>query len=442
MELNFNKKLKINPNDIELLIFDLDGTIFPTAQPEFEAIKSALSRLGWNEIKITEGKVKEVMGKTSEEVYREILSQDKISRWQELAEEVRIQRNYIFPKYIKTFPRTRETLELLKKRGYKLALYTNSPIHYLKLVVSLLNIAEYFDYIECIEENNLTKIELVKKIKNRFSIPESVVIGDRIHDIEAAKGNNALSVGVLYGYGKEDELKKADIKINKFSELTEIFDRKLPVFEKIVTEIKKRKRKNKAFVVGVNGIDTSGKTKFTEALGKFLLSKRYKIQVINLDDFHNPKKIRYSGENQAENYYNKSFDIQTIVNKLLIPIQQKSKFNIKLDTLNLTTDKYETKKSYAFNEDTIVIFEGVFLFRKELSPFIDYKIFIEIPFEESKNRAKVRDVPLNGEEVLKKYDEKYLPAQKRYLQEFPTSKIADIIIDNTNWEYPKIKTRG
>ena len=35
----------INPNDVELLIFDLDGTIFSTTKPIFEAIKGLLLSL-------------------------------------------------------------------------------------------------------------------------------------------------------------------------------------------------------------------------------------------------------------------------------------------------------------------------------------------------------------------------------------------------------------
>lgn len=64
---------------------------------------------------------------------------------------------------------------------------------------------------------------------------------------------------------------------------------------------------------------------------------------------------------------------------------------------------------------------------------------IDVAFEESKNRARIRDVPIYGEEVLKKYDEKYLPAQKKYLNGFPPSQIADMIIDNNNWEFPRIR---
>ena len=37
-----------------------------------------------------------------------------------------------------------------------------------------------------------------------------------------------------------------------------------------------------------------------------------------------------------------------------------------------------------------------------------------------------------------KYDNKYLPAQKKYLTEFQPSETANIIIDNSKWEYPKV----
>ena len=85
-----------------------------------------------------------------------------------------------------------------------------------------------------------------------------------------------------------------------------------------------------------------------------------------------------------------------------------------------------------------MLFEGVFLLRKELSPYIDYKIFIDVPFEESKNRAKNRDIPKYGDVILRKYDEKYFPAQRKYLEDYPPSQIADMIVDNTNWEYPRV----
>lgn len=211
-------------------------------------------------------------------------------------------------------------------------------------------------------------------------------------------------------------------------------NRNLPIFKKILGEIDRRKLDNRPFVVGITGIDSSGKTMFTESLAKFLISKNRQVQVISLDDFHNPRQVRYSGRNQAENYYRRSFNIQNIIENLLIPARQKGEHSVTLTLLDLLTDKYEIKKEYSFKPETIILFEGVFLFRKELAEYIDLKVFLEIPFDESKKRAKARD----PEAVLNKYDRKYLPAQARYLKEYPPQEIADMIIDNANWEHPYI----
>ena len=106
-----------------------------------------------------------------------------------------------------------------------------------------------------------------------------------------------------------------------------------------------------------------------------------------------------------------------------------------IELLDLDTDRYDTDRKYSFSTETIVLFEGVFLFRKELAKYIDLKLFLEIPFSESKKRALERD----PEAILNKYDAKYLPAQEKYLKEYPPTTTADIIVDNTVWEFPRIK---
>jgi uridine kinase len=156
--------------------------------------------------------------------------------------------------------------------------------------------------------------------------------------------------------------------------------------------------------------------------------------VVRLDDFHNPREVRYAGEDQAENYYNRSFDIRKIVEELLAPARRKGKHAAALTLLDPDTDEFEIKKEYSFDGETIVLFEGVFLFRKELAPYIDYKICLDITFEESKRRSAERD----AEAIINKYDTKYLPAQAKYLKEYPPEKTSDMVIDNNDREYPRL----
>jgi HAD superfamily hydrolase (TIGR01549 family) len=428
----------INPNDVNLIIFDMDGTIVPSLPAVYESIKRAFSRLGWA-VNFSAEDINKFFGLPSVVggggLYEFITPPDSQLTIPEVREKLLEEYKDTFREMAQPYPGARETLETLKKRGYRLAQYTNASTRYLNIVMSTLDTGKYFDYIECVRENNLTKPELVKKIRERFGGVTTAVVGDRFHDIEAARETGSLSIGVLFGYGGE-EPEKADITIGSFDELLAIFDRRLPIFEKILGEIERRKGKNRPFVIGISGIDGAGKTSFTECFEKFLIARKYETQAIHLDDFHNPKEIRYSGKDQADNYYNRSFNINLIVEKLLKPIRRKRTFSTRMTVLDYRTDNYDTEREYSFSQNTIVIFEGVFLFRKELSPYIDYKIFLDISFEESKKRAKDRD----PEAVIKKYDDKYLPAQAKYLEQYPPEKTADIIIDNSDWEYPKISS--
>ncbi len=426
----------INPRDVNLIIFDMDGTIIPSLPAVYEAIKRAFKKLGWP-VNFTPEEINRFFGVTTAStkggLYEFITPPNSHLTIPEVREKVRGEYTGTFHDMALPYPEVKETLAVLKKRGYKLVQFSNAATVYFNAVLAALDIREYYDHAECIEDNHLTKIELVKKFRDKFGGAPAAVVGDRVHDIEAAKETGALSIGALYGYG-DDEPKQADLTISKFSDLLTIFDRKLPIFERVIGEIKRRKRPDKAYVIGVNGIDGSGKTHFADSLESYLVSKGYKTQAIHLDDFHNPKAIRYAGADQADNYFNKSFNINLIIEKLLSPIK-KSPVSLKLKTLNWETDKYENEREYRIDTDTIVIFEGVFLFRKELASYLDYKVYLDIPFEESKKRAVIRDPAA----IIDKYDVKYLPAQVKYLKQYPPAKVADVIIDNSNWEYPALK---
>jgi len=403
----------INPNDVNLIIFDMDGTVVASLPAVYESIKRAFKKLGW-QVTFSASEINRFFGvstaSTGGSLYEFITPPGSPLSPEEVREKVRAEYGDVFREMTISYPAVKETLAALRKRGYKLAQYTNASTAYLDIVMSNLEIRDYYDYVECIQDNNLNKSLLVKKIKERFGGMTAAVIGDRSHDIEAARENGCLSIGALYGYG-EKEPEEADIKINRFADLLTIFDRRLPIFERILKAIGERKERGRAYVIGINGIDCSGKTTFAKALEAWLRSIGYLTQLIAIDDFHNPRETRYAGSNQADNYYNESFNIKPMIEKLLKPLRETGRVAAELRLLNLNTDKYDTVKKYSIDPDTIVIMEGVFLFRKELAPFIDYKIYLDITFEESKRRAKERDSRAD----MDKYDTKYLPAQERYI---------------------------
>jgi phosphoglycolate phosphatase-like HAD superfamily hydrolase/uridine kinase len=425
-----------NLNDINLLIFHLDGTILPSTRPTYEAIKRAFAKSGLPVV-FSEKAIEKYFGVSSDEFYRSITPQDSAFSWQDVRLRVRAEYISALTDCACTYPGVRDTLAVLRKRGYKLALCSNSGVSWFQTAISALKLKDYFDYVECVEDCHLSKAQIITKIKNLYNA-SAAVIGDRIYDIEAARATGSLAVGALYGYG-EKEPEQADVVISQFSDLLKIFDRNIPIFEKIRQEIERRKLKSRAFVVGISGIDLSGKTEFTRCLAEYLPPNNYKVMFIHLDDFHNPRAYRNSGPDPVENYLQRNFNLESIIRDLLVPLRQSKDETVSLTLLNLFSDRYEVQKQYSFDRETIVLFEGVFLFRKELSPYLDYKIYLDIPWEESRRRAMSRDIPLYGEDILRRYAEKYWPAQEKHLTEYPPSQIADLFIDNRNWEYPQIR---
>ena len=64
---------------------------------------------------------------------------------------------------------------------------------------------------------------------------------------------------------------------------------------------------------------------------------------------------------------------------------------------------------------------------------------MQISFEEVLKRAKIRDKELMGDELEQKYKTRYIPGQRLYLNSVHPEKLADIIIDNSNYNNPDIR---
>lgn len=211
------------------------------------------------------------------------------------------------------------------------------------------------------------------------------------------------------------------------------------VITNIASLIVKKRQENTPLIVGITGVDTSGKTQLTNELKVALINQGYQVQVVHVDDFHNEKAIRYANElSEPDQYYYRSIDFEKIARDLLQLIKKNRRLETTINHLNLDTDTWTYNKKYLINPQTIVLLEGVFIYRDETRPFIDTFIHLHVDEAIVLERAQLRDKPKQGEEVIRKYHAKYLPAQRRYLEKYNPCLIADVIVENSNWEKPKI----
>jgi HAD superfamily hydrolase (TIGR01549 family) len=117
------------------------------------------------------------------------------------------------------FPNAAQVLRQLRKENWNLAICTNAPTYYLEKIRSRYKLNEYFDkfYWAGLYPGK-SKTWMVVEILKSFKTREAVVIGDHKHDIQAAKENNLISVGCLYGFAP-DEARKADYTITDLIQL-------------------------------------------------------------------------------------------------------------------------------------------------------------------------------------------------------------------------------
>lgn len=108
-------------------------------------------------------------------------------------------------------------LSTLKANGKTIILATSKPEEFAKTILNHFHLEQYFDFVAgaSMDETRCKKADVIAHAIESFGITDltdTVMIGDREHDILGAKQHGIDSIGVLYGYGNRVELEQAGAK--------------------------------------------------------------------------------------------------------------------------------------------------------------------------------------------------------------------------------------
>jgi phosphoglycolate phosphatase len=105
-----------------------------------------------------------------------------------------------------------EALEALTQTGHHCFVATTKPHVFARRIVEHFGMAQFFGnvYGSELDGTRTDKTELLEYAQAARTVDrESVMIGDRHHDMIGAVNNGLRAIGVTYGYGSADELRDA-----------------------------------------------------------------------------------------------------------------------------------------------------------------------------------------------------------------------------------------
>lgn len=203
-------------NDAEAVLFDMDGTLIDSRQNAIRSVQKGLESLDDDVSESvpvpSEEKITSLIGAPSDQYFRRLLP-DHLREYREQVEE-RIgtfEREGIAEGNVQFYDGMKPILESLAQSNLPLGLVTNGGRDYFEAHREQLNFDRYFDLLYCVDDSERReKEELVERFLHRKNHPEAVMVGDRSYDIEAAHRHGLSFIGVLWGYGNQEELQGAD----------------------------------------------------------------------------------------------------------------------------------------------------------------------------------------------------------------------------------------
>lgn len=193
--------------NIKLVIFDLDGTLvdaYAAIGSSFNYLMrklglkpqslSVIRRLvGWGDINLLKPYILPENLKPALNLYRQ-------HHKRSLLEHSRL------------YPQVKRLLRTLKQKGYKLAVASNRPSKFSRILLRHLGINVFFDYVLCADQcgHGKPNPEMLNKIVKRFKVKKTQVlyVGDMVIDAQAGKRAGIRTVVVTSGSSRRFEIKQ------------------------------------------------------------------------------------------------------------------------------------------------------------------------------------------------------------------------------------------
>lgn len=187
---------------------------------------------------------------------------------------------------------------------------------------------------------------------------------------------------------------------------------------------------DRAVLVGISGIDASGKGYFAARIANQLRMEELEVALIGADNWLNLPNVYGNPENPGEHFYKHALRLDEMFELLIVPLRDHREVDVLVDCCDAKATSHR-KHRYVFRNVDIVLLEGIFLFKPGYREYFDLKIWIECSFQTALKRATARGQEgLPPAETQNAFETIYFPAQRIHLDRDDPRRNADVIVNN------------
>ncbi|MBF0330446.1 MAG: HAD-IA family hydrolase [Candidatus Omnitrophica bacterium] len=209
---------------IKLVIFDLDGTLVDAFPAIADSINHMLLKMGYPKQSLRV--VKRAVGWGVDSLVNSfVLEKER----EEALALFRAHHDVRLRKKIKVLPGVKALLPFLRKHGCILAVASNRPEKFCRIILKAVGLDQYFDHIVCGDMVKRPKPapEMVNVIlrKSRVQAAEAVFVGDMTVDVACGRAAGVMTVAVTTGSCTVKELKagKPDVLARRISDVRKLW---------------------------------------------------------------------------------------------------------------------------------------------------------------------------------------------------------------------------
>jgi len=211
---------------IDLLIFDLDGTLVDTHRDLANSVNFALNALDLPPLETEE--VMSYVGDGLKKLMDRSLPKDRLEKIEEVIDIFRSHYREHLLDFSVFYPNVENVLNHFQDK--KMAVVSNKPEEFTRLILEGLQVTDFFEIILGGDFLPVMKPKPgpILHILNQLSVSpgKAAIVGDGTTDMEAGKAANVLTCAVTYGLKKKEVLLKTkpDFMIDDIVELKKIFE--------------------------------------------------------------------------------------------------------------------------------------------------------------------------------------------------------------------------